>query len=153
VQQATCLDLNLLRSAAEQPYQECYGREMYPTLAAKAAYLFVHIAGGHIFSNGNKRTAVLCLDTFLMANSRYLTLSNPFIRKLAEHVASAGERGEKFPDVLQAVTQVIEKGTIPMGALRKVDDEEYRDALRQKLWIRKDPLNQPDAPLAQRDRT
>jgi len=44
VGRGTCLNFNLLRSAAEQPYQECFGRELYPTLAAKASYLFVHIA-------------------------------------------------------------------------------------------------------------
>jgi death on curing protein len=152
VQRATCLDLNLLRSAGEQPYQECFGRELYPTLSAKAAYLFIHIAGGHIFSNGNKRTAVLCLDTFLMANSRYLTLSNTFIRKMAENVASAGERNEKFSKVLDTVTRVIERGTIPVNALRAIDMEEYRSILRQKRWIRTDPLNRKNARLAQRDR-
>lgn len=152
MEQATCLDLNLLRSAGEQPYQECFGQELYPTLAAKAAYLFIHIAGGHIFSNGNKRTAVLCLDTFLTANSRYLTLSNTFIRKMAESVASAGERNQKFPAVLAAATAVIDQRTISINALKKVDAEEYRSALRQKRWIRNSPLNQEDAPLAQWDR-
>lgn len=152
VQQATCLDLNLLRSAGEQPYQVVFGQECYPTLAAKAAYLFIHIAGGHIFSNGNKRTAVLCLDMFLIANSRFLTLSNPFVRKMAEHVASAGERGERFEKLLRTTTRVIDLGAISINALRRVDTEEYRSALRQKLRVRTDPLNQPNAPLGQRDR-
>jgi len=73
---------------------------MYPTLAAKAAYIFVHIAGGHIFSNGNKLTAVLCVDTFLLANSQYLLLSNKAMYDLACSVASSGERGIRFDAVL-----------------------------------------------------
>jgi prophage maintenance system killer protein len=66
VGRGTCINVNLLYSAAAQPYQHCFGCELYPTLAAKSAYLFVHIATGHIFSNGNKRTAALCLDAFLL---------------------------------------------------------------------------------------
>jgi hypothetical protein len=44
VKQSSCLNINLLMSAAEQPYQECFGFELYPSLAAKAAYLFCHLA-------------------------------------------------------------------------------------------------------------
>ncbi len=150
VHKATCLDLNLLRSAAEQPYQECFGRELYPTLAAKAAYLFVHLAGGHIFSNGNKRTAVLCLDTFLNANSQYLILTNDAIYELAQQVASAGEKGIKFDALLTNVTKTIEDATIPLSALRKIDMRAYRAAHRQKYSIRNHPDNQPKAPLSQK---
>jgi death-on-curing family protein len=144
------LDLNLLRSTAEQPYQECFGRELYPTLAAKAAYLFVHLAGGHIFSNGNKRTAILCLDTFLIANSRYLTLTNAEVYKMAVEVASAGERGLKFESVLATVTTITGAATVPLNALKKIGIRPYRGAIRQKNRVRNSPFNQPDAPLLQR---
>ena len=93
VDRATCLSFNLLHSAASQPYQHCFDREMYPSLAAKAAYIFVHIAAGHIFSNGNKRTAALCLDVFLLLNAHYLTLSNNEVHDLAQRVASSGNVG------------------------------------------------------------
>jgi prophage maintenance system killer protein len=152
VDKSTCLDLNLLRSASEQPYQECFGRELYPSLATKAAYLFIHIAGGHIFSNGNKRTAVLCLDAFLLANSRYLTLTNTEVRKVAEYVASSGERGVKFPELMEALTELIRQSAISLRALREIDEEEYKQAIRQKQVFRKHPLNQPDTPLLQSDR-
>jgi death on curing protein len=152
VDESSCLDFNLLRSAAEQPYQEVFGRQLYPTMAAKAAYLFVHIAGGHIFSNGNKRTAVLCLDTFLLANSVYLTLSNEQVYKLACSVASAGERHIKFEDTLNDVTKSVEGTTMPISQLRKIDERAYRDAHHWKNWIRSTPVNQPHAPLRQRER-
>jgi death-on-curing protein len=71
-----CLDQNLLASAAVQPFQSGFGMDFYPTVSDKAACLFFSLAGGHIFSNGNKRTAVLALDQFLIANSIYLVLSN-----------------------------------------------------------------------------
>ena len=88
VRTGTCLNQNLLLSAEHQPYQDCFGREVYPSLAAKAAYLFYHLTTSHIFENGNKRTACICLDTFLLANSLYLTLSNDEVHDLAQEVAS-----------------------------------------------------------------
>jgi death-on-curing protein len=150
VEQASCLDLNLLQSAARQPYQVVFGRELYPTLAAKAAYLFVHIASGHIFSNGNKRTAALCLDTFLLVNSKYLTLSNDEVHDLAQSVASFGERRERFSDVLERTTTIIERNMISLSVFRQIDMSSYRALHKRKNMFRHLDINQPDAPPVQR---
>ena len=150
VQQGTCLNINLLMSAEEQPYQECFGCELYPSLAAKAAYLFYHLASGHVFSNGNKRTAALTLDQFLLANSQYLILSNDQVHDLAQSVASAGERGEKFAEMLPEITALIEQNMIPLKAFRKTDMASYRSLHRTKNAIRKYRFNRPGHPLAQR---
>lgn len=150
VQKSTCLDLNLLRSAAHQPYQHCFGQELYPTLAAKAAYLFVHIASGHIFSNGNKRTASLCLDAFALVNSCYLTLSNDEIQVLALSVASYRKDGKTFEEILQSTTELLEENIIPLNILRSaIDPKVYRAIHRRKRELRAHPLNQIEAPLAQ----
>jgi death-on-curing protein len=151
VQQASCLDTNLLWSAEEQPYQECFGRELYPSLAAKAAYLFCHLASGHVFSNGNKRTAAISLDQFLLANSVYLTLSNEQVHDLAQDVASAGERGEKFADMLPRITALIEENVIPLRAFRGIDMRSYRSLHRSKWNIRNYRFNRLGHPLAQRN--
>lgn len=150
VQKSTCLDLNLLHSAAHQPYQHCFGHELYPTIAAKAAYLFIHIATGHVFSNGNKRTAALCLDAFLLINSVFLTLSNEEVHELALNVASFGERGEQFADVLASTTALIERNMIFLSAFRTLDSAMYRYLHRRKHIFRDSALNQPGAMLAQR---
>ena len=150
VEQSTCLDLNLLQSAAQQPYQEVFGRELYPTLAAKAAYLFVHIASGHIFSNGNKRTAVLCLESLLIVNSWYLTLSNVEVHDLAQSVASFGERGEQFADVLERTTALISRNMVPLSLFRRIDMSNYRGMHKRKNMFRDIPINQPDTPPIQR---
>jgi death-on-curing protein len=150
VQESTCLDLNLLHSAAHQPYQHCFGRELYPTLSAKAAYLFVHIASGHIFSNGNKRTASLCIDAFALVNSCYLTLSNDEIQVLARSVASYRKNGITFNEVLESTTQLLEENLIPFSVLRKwVNPTIYRNFHLRKRQLRAHPLNQIDAPLRQ----
>jgi prophage maintenance system killer protein len=150
VHNASCLDTNLLLSAEEQPYQECFGRELYPSLAAKAAYLFCHLASGHVFSNGNKRTAAIALDQFLMANSVYLTLSNDQVHDLAQSVASAGEKGEKFADMLPRITVLIARSTIPLSAFRTIDMAVYRSLQRSKWKIRRYRFNRLGHPLAQR---
>ena len=73
------------------------------------------------------------------------------MQRMAERVAAAGENGLKFHEVLGITTKIIEKSTLPLSALKEIDPEEYRVALRQKRWIRNNPWNQPHAPLAQRD--
>ena len=150
VQKSTCLDLNLLYSAAQQPYQNVYGTELYPTLASKAAYLFIHIATGHIFSNGNKRTAALCLDTFALLNSLFLILSNDEIRELAVSVASYREQGRQFDEVLQTTTKLLEKNLLPMRMIRKINMKAYRNIQRRKLILRRHPLNRINHPFRQR---
>lgn len=150
VKQGNCIDLNLLKSAAEQPYQECFDREMYPSLAEKAAYIFYHLASGHVFGNGNKRTATVCLDTFLLANSQYLTLSNEEVHDLAQAVASAGERGVKFHDELARITALIESNLIPVSTFRLTNKKAYRQLLKGKNAIRNSPLSRHRHPLSQK---
>jgi prophage maintenance system killer protein len=137
-------------STESQPYQECFGRELYPSLAAKAAYIFYHLATGHVFSNGNKRTAALCLDSFLLANSRYLTLSNDEVHDLAQSVASSGENGERFEDVLARITTLVEANNIPLSSLRAVDMSAYRSLHRGKNLIRKLIASAAGRPLFRR---
>ena len=130
-----CLDENLLASAAVQPFQGGFGREFYPTISDKAACLFFSLAGGHIFSNGNKRTAVLALDQFLNANSIYLVLSNNEIRKLAEETASYHERNETQEFAMDRIREAIAENIIEFRYLRRADMSLYRRMLRLKNSI------------------
>jgi prophage maintenance system killer protein len=150
VKRGNCLDINLLLSAAQQPYQDCFGGELYPGLAAKAGYIFYHLASGHVFGNGNKRTAALCLDTFLLANSQYLTLSNEEVHDLAQAVASDGERGVRFDDELPRITALIGQNMIPISTFRQIDMRIYRGLHKSKNSIRKAVINHPEYPLTQR---
>lgn len=151
VKRASCLDINLLMSAEVQPYQECFGRELYPSLAAKAAYIFCHLASGHVFSNGNKRTAAIALDQFVLANTYYLTLSNEQVHDLAQSVASAGERGEKFATMLPRITALIHANIMPLSKFRTTDPKTYRSLHRYKHAIRNYRYNRQGHPLAQRN--
>ena len=54
--------------AVERPKTIVFGEEVYPDLFSKAAVLVQSVAQGHLFHNGNKRTALACLYLFLYIN-------------------------------------------------------------------------------------
>ena len=62
----------------------------------------------HPFANGNKRTAVLALDLFFIANGYYLALSPDEMHDLAVRTAAYRERGlghdEIMNDIVSAFT-------------------------------------------------
>lgn len=130
------LDRNLLESAVQQPFQGGFGQDFYPTIYDKAACLFFSIAGGHIFSNGNKRTAVLALDQFLVVNSVYLLLSNEDMEQLAKSTASYRERKEDHKQVKQRISDIIKSESTEFRALRKINPTSYRRFLRFKKELR-----------------
>lgn len=63
-------DLNLLESACSRPLTQLGGVEKYRTIEQKAAALFHSLVKNHPFHNGNKRTALAALITFLWRNDR-----------------------------------------------------------------------------------
>ena len=81
-------DTALLESAVNSPFQSAFGEDIHPYTIEKGAALFRSLNSNHCFLNGNKRTAVLALDTFLLANGYCLILSNEDMYKLAEKTAS-----------------------------------------------------------------
>ena len=140
-----CIDLNLLESVAEQPFQAGFGVDFYPTIYDKAAYLFFSLAGGHIFTNGNKRTGVLAVDQFLSANSIYLFLSNRQIRNDAIRTASYRIRGEDHKNVVARLSRRIEDNSTSFAVVRHFDEAMYRQMLATRTLIRENELNIPGA--------
>lgn len=57
-----------VRSALAEPAQTWEGSELYPTLWHKAACLLRGLASTQYFGDGNKRTAYICAETFLILN-------------------------------------------------------------------------------------
>lgn len=134
-------DRNLLESAPKQPFQAAFGVEFYPTIHDKAACLFFSICTGHIFANGNKRTAVLALDQFLLANEIYLTLSNDQIRELAEDTARYNIRREDQRAVRARISQLIRENSIPFRTAFRSNPKLNRRLHRVKRAVR--VANQP----------
>ena len=61
-------DLSALQSALSRPFQTFEGKELYPTVIAKAAALLESILFNHPFIDGNKRTGYVVTRLFLINN-------------------------------------------------------------------------------------
>ena len=117
----------------------------YPTVYDKAACLFFSLAGGHIFNNGNKRTAVLAIDQFLYANGIYLTLSNEEIKDIAVATASYRLRNEDQQTVKAKLSATVQEHSFPFKVARRSRPAFYRRLHRIKKLIQKHALNRADA--------
>lgn len=67
-------DFNMVHSAANGYNVTIFGNELYPTIEDKAAYLCNSILKNHPFTDGNKRTAVICMITLLELNNKSIKL-------------------------------------------------------------------------------
>jgi death-on-curing protein len=61
-------DLGALESALAQSRMTLAGRDVYPTLAEKAAALCFSLVGNHPFVDGNKRVGHAAMETFVVLN-------------------------------------------------------------------------------------
>jgi death-on-curing protein len=61
----------LLNSIVERPDQGYYGKTPYPDIYSKAASIFESIARWHVFSDLNKRTALIATRSFLDVNGYF----------------------------------------------------------------------------------
>ena len=61
-------DHGLLESAIARPYQTFGGEDLYPSAFHKAAAILESILKNHPFIDGNKRTALVVMRTFLALN-------------------------------------------------------------------------------------
>lgn len=59
-------DKSLFESLPNQLFASAFGEFVYPSILDKAAFLMYSLAKNHIFTNGNKRTAVVATHMFLM---------------------------------------------------------------------------------------
>lgn len=69
-------DVGLLQSIAERPKIGMMGQEFYPDIYSKTAALLEGLATYHVFTDGNKRTAITVAGIFLRANGHELMVSN-----------------------------------------------------------------------------
>jgi death-on-curing protein len=142
-----CRDINLLESAVARPFQSAFGEDAYPTILEKAVALFHSLNSNHPFHDGNKRTAIIALDDFLVANGYIQDLSNAEIYDLAIQVASYKERGLSHEESLTEIRSALSGVLIPLSTLRKESGSDsqlkqmYRDSMLVRLRVRKHALN------------
>lgn len=136
-------DSTLLQSAVARPFQTAFGRELFPTLAEKAAALFHSLIASHPFDNGNKRTAVIALDLFLTANNQFLYLENDRMYRLARDTASYVPRGITHQEMLARITAEIRDNMMPITKMKESGLQALvRSVQRTKTSVRKHPFNE-----------
>jgi death-on-curing protein len=94
-------DMGLLESALCQPKATFFGAFLHPTIAEQAAAYLYHIANNHAFIDGNKRTSVGIMESFLRVNGYNLDLSDD---KLYELVLKASTGKLEKTDVANVIS-------------------------------------------------
>lgn len=111
-------DRGLIESAAARPFHTVMGEDAYPSILEKGVALFHSINANHAFANGNKRTAVIALDHFLMANDYLLLLENNDMYRIAEATASYKARGLSLDESLSEIHEALEESVIETEIVR-----------------------------------
>ena len=93
---------NMLESCVVTPFQKFSGKDLYPSLVAKASILFYLMIKNHPFQNGNKRIAITTLLVFLHSNNKWLRADSQELYNFTVWVAqSPSEFKEQVVDAIQ----------------------------------------------------
>lgn len=141
-------DPGLLNSAVSRPFQNVFGVEVHDSFAKKTAALFHSLISNHPFQNGNKRTAVVALGYFLIANGHFPALKPSEMYDLAIATATYSERGVTDDEILMEIADAVNDLAVPFRVMRQRADQRkmYRWGLKTRLSIRRHPLNQEQPP-------
>ena len=93
-----CRDQGALESALAQPQMAFGGKELYPTLAEKAAALGFSIIKNHPFVDGNKRVGHAAMELFLLFNGYEISASVDEQEQTILALAASTLRREEFTD-------------------------------------------------------
>ncbi|HOI54101.1 MAG TPA: type II toxin-antitoxin system death-on-curing family toxin [Phycisphaerae bacterium] len=80
-------DRGMLDAAVAMPQARMDRRYLHGTIAAMAAAYLFHLCRNHPFVDGNKRTALVAAEVFLMLNDRRLDADNDGLERLTLRVA------------------------------------------------------------------
>ena len=115
----------LIESAVNRPMQSAFGMEIHPTILDKAAALFHSLITNHPFTNGNKRTAVVTIDLYLLANDYCLVLGELEMYQLAKQTAQHNERGISSEEILKTIAAKLKSSAVPLskiGGSKELDE-------------------------------
>ena len=141
-------DIDLLESALGRPFHSAGGQDAYPTVIDKASALFHSMISNHPFHNGNKRTAVVAVDAFLMGNGYCLALNNTKMYELAQMTASYRALGKSHEEVFREVKEILTKFTVLLTTLyceqrkNKKLSGLYKRVIAIRNSVRRNPDNQ-----------
>jgi death on curing protein len=98
-------DQNAVSALEGLPRQEAFGKELYPTLAAKTAVYIRSVLFNHPFMDGNKRTAMACADVFLQLNGYQIVAPQGEVERFT---LSTIEKHSSLEDIAHWVEKSIE---------------------------------------------
>lgn len=119
---------DLLESAVGRPFHSAFGEDAYPTVIEKAVALFHSLIANHPFHNGNKRTAVLAFDLFLVANGYFGLIGNEEMYRLAQKTAAYKQRGLSHEESLREILDSVSKWIVSLPSLRRAGKNDTRIA-------------------------
>ena len=93
-------NLAALESAVAQPRMTFEGKDLYPTIADKAAALAFFIVQTHPYVDGNKRCGHAALETFLVLNGKEIEAPVEEVEKIILEMASGKFSLKNFVDWL-----------------------------------------------------
>jgi death-on-curing protein len=103
----------LLDSALGNPRQTFGGKDLYPSLADKAAILYYSLNKNHPFKNGNKRISAASLVVFLFINDYWLNAGKDELFNMTLAVAKSNALEKE--SVLSDITRWINARMIPFS--------------------------------------
>lgn len=89
-------DISSLESAIHVPFQSVFGQDLYPTIEEKAARLCYGIIKNHPFVDGNKRTGIHAMLTFLYVNEYELIYDDEDLEETAVRIADSNMEYEEL---------------------------------------------------------
>lgn len=128
-------DVARIESALGRPYHGSFGEEFYPHLCQKAAALFHSLVCNHCFINGNKRTAVIALDMFLMVNRHILVMPPEDVYDMAKSTANANFDGVPTDALMERLSAQI------FGSMVDVDLLHNDPDIKEKLGEHYQPIS------------
>jgi death-on-curing family protein len=107
-------NLDMLNSALARPFYSAGEQDAYPSIIEKATALFHSMISNHPFQNGNKRTAVIAVDAFLLGNGYTVALDNDKMYDIAKKTASYRERGLTHQQSFDEIRDVLLRFSVPL---------------------------------------
>jgi death-on-curing family protein len=126
-------DRGRIESALNRPFHGALDEEFYPLLSQKAAALFHSMVCNHCFINGNKRTAVLALDMFLMVNQHILAMPPDQVYEMAKQTAQGNQNKIPNDALIARLTEQIGANMVDVSLFAQPEMQERLGAQYEKV--------------------
>jgi death-on-curing protein len=123
----------LLSSAVERPDQVYHTKIMYPDIYTKAASLFEAIARWHMFSDLNKRTALIATRAFLDINDHLFFVPLNAVRFSVEVAKNQNTEDQYTQKLILKIAHWIEKHSAHKDNLKAILQMMKMNAKEQRL--------------------